>query len=301
MTRVAQIIPYFGRWPEWFDLYVYSCGRNKMIDFIFFTDCDDNIVDKPDNVIVKRITFDDYLRLVSDRLGINYNIKSSYKLTDLKPFLGLIHKDILSGYDWWGFGDIDLVYGNMGLIVNERNLRKYNLITTHNYHIAGHCTFMRNNEYYRNICLGIRDWQHRLSDENHYGFDEAEWSNLVYESIRWPRKLYDLLIKRINPGCFNRFMDFANRLINPKELFKEFHTSPAPKNNQKWIYDLESGKVISPDNIELPYLHFLFFKKTPWYETDLYWKEGFYNLSPKINDYDMITIDIDHIDGRNHA
>ena len=32
------------------------------------------------------------------------------------------------------------------------------------------------------------------------------------------------------------------------------------------------------------YLHFLLFKKTPYYKTDLYWREGFYKIP---EDYDF--------------
>ena len=33
------------------------------------------------------------------------------------------------------------------------------------------------------------------------------------------------------------------------------------------------------------YLHFLLFKKTPYYKTDLYWREGFYKI-PEDYDFD---------------
>lgn len=38
-------------------------------------------------------------------------------------------------------GDLDLVYGNLGMVINDKNMARYDVITTHNYHIAGHCCF----------------------------------------------------------------------------------------------------------------------------------------------------------------
>lgn len=301
MKRIGQIIPYFGKWPEWMPLYFHSCARNRMIDFIFFTDCETNgdIVNNcGDNVVLHKCTFEEYKRLVSTRLGIDYNPTSPYKLTDLKPFLGLIHADILTGYDWWGFGDIDLVYGDMSKLINERNLRRYSLITTHNYHIAGHCTFMQNNDYYCNLCLNIRDWQRRLCDDTHYGFDEAEWSALVYPHIKYPLALHHRLLKHISPKSFNWFMDLSNSIINPRQLFKEFHTSPAPKSSNHWDYDPLKGIVTDSTGAELPYLHFLFFKKTPWLETSVYWRDGYYKLDNKqISKFSRIVIDTVGIHG----
>lgn len=37
--KYAIIIPYFGKWPVWFDLYLKSARENECIDFYFFTDC----------------------------------------------------------------------------------------------------------------------------------------------------------------------------------------------------------------------------------------------------------------------
>lgn len=302
MKRIAQIIPYFGKWPEWMPLYLYSCSRNQMIDFIFYTDCEflpeyfNN--EYRQNLIYHKCSFEEYTRLVSDRLGIDYNPVNAYKLTDLKPFLGLIHADILSDYDWWGFGDIDLVYGDMSKLINERNMKRYSLLTTHNYHIAGHCTFMRNNDYYRNLCLKIKDWERRLSDDRHYGFDEAEWSNLIYHNIKYPLTLHRRIIKHLLPKSFNRFMDLSNRIINPGQLFKEFHTSPAPNNNNYWGYDPIKGILTSSSGRELPYLHFLFFKKTHWFETSVYWRDGYYKLdNNRLSEYNKIIIDANGIHG----
>lgn len=294
---IAQIIPYFGKLPEWIDLYFYSCSRNPMVDFIFYTDCDCYPPQGCNNLIIRRLSYDEYKELVSKRLGIEFNPQNAYKLTDLKPFLGLVHKEELSGYDWWGFGDIDLVYGDMSLLLNKENLSKYNLLTTHNYHIAGHCTFMRNNDYYRNLCLKIKDWETRLPASKHYGFDEGEWSRLLYPMIKWPLTIYDKILKRIYPKCFNLFMDHANSVINRSELFKEYETSLAPKAGEVWRYDVNEGRVYSPTGKQLPYLHFLFFKKTQYLETENYWRPGYYKLNKNIADYRRILIDYSTIKG----
>ena len=274
--RIAQIIPYFGRWPEWIDLYLYSCSRNPMIDFIFYTDCP--MPQKVySNTIMHKCSYKEYKLLVGKRLGIDYNIEKPYKLTDLKPFIGLVHEEELKGYDFWGFGDLDLVYGDLSLIINERNLEKYDLITTHSYHIAGHFTICRNNKYYRNRCLEIENWKIKLTEDKHHALDEGEWSNIIYPAIRYVRFIYNKILKRFGVSFWN-YMEKANRLVLCRKLFLEYYTSPAPKPGETWIYHLETNKVFNPIGKELPYLHFLFFKKTPYYKTENYWKSGYYML-----------------------
>ena len=289
MAKIIQIIPYFGVWPEWINLYLYSCGQNPMIDFLFYTDCNTDGLERYGNVKFVSMSFEEYKKFVSERLSIVYAPSSAYKLTDLKPFLGLIHRQEIKDYEWWGFGDIDLVYGNMEMLLGERNLRRYNLITTHNYHIAGHCTFMRNTDKFLNLCKKISNWQNRLSDTEHYGFDEAEWSDLVYPKLKWIRTGYDNIVKKMSNISFNVFLDRVNSILNPKMLFKEFFTTPIPIGNMVWKYD--GNKIIDPFDRELPYLHFLFFKKTPWYKTDTYWRDGFYQVDDDIEEREFIHID----------
>lgn len=122
-TKIALVVAYFGKFPEWMDLYLYSCSKNPFIDFIFYTDCE--IPQRTyTNTIFHNISSNDYCDFVSKRLQIDFHPSHSYKLCDLKPFYGIIHEKDLDKYDWWGFGDIDLVYGDLSILINSRNLKK---------------------------------------------------------------------------------------------------------------------------------------------------------------------------------
>lgn len=297
--RVAQIIPYFGKWPEWIELYMYSCGRNPMIDFIFYTDCP---LPKHvySNTIFHICSFSDYKSLVSSRLCIEYCVESAYKLTDLKPFLGVVHELELKNYDFWGFGDIDLVYGDLSMVVNDKNLKKYDLITTHNYHIAGHFTLCRNNDHYRNLCFRVKNWQKGLVEEQHHGYDEAEWSNLAYPLLGYIISFYNKIIKRIGGVKLFTVLDALNPILGGRRMFVEFWTSPNPVPNQyvpRWSYDMKTGELYRYDGKKLPYLHFLFFKRTPWLETEYYWKDGFCQLEADFEKYRTIIFDYSKIQG----
>ena len=296
MAKVAQIIPYFGKWPEWIDLYLYSCGRNQMMDFIFYTDCPLPTKVYP-NTIFHSVSKDEYCKMVGVALGVEYKFKDPYKLTDLKPFMGLVHRKELARYEFWSFGDLDLCYGDLSMLVNDRNLAKYDVITSHSYHIAGHFTLVRNIEKLNTLCLRINDWAERLNDETHYSFDEGEFSGYIYPRMRYVRAFYEKILKPLRVVGFFPWLEFANPKVNPGQLFSEFYTSPAPKQGEKWTYDTSSGKITDPKGRELPYLHFLFFKKTKWLETENYWREGYYKLKSDIEGYSRITFDLNGIVG----
>lgn len=271
-----------------------------MINFIFYTDCPIDKFPTYDNVHFIKTTFEDYCHLVGKRLGIEYNISNPYKLTDLKPFLGAIHREELKEYNFWSFGDIDLCYGDLSIIINESNLSKYDVLTTHNYHIAGHFTLIRNNDYYRNLCFQISDWQSKLVDDEHKALDEGEWSKQVYPGLYWGRLFWKRIFRYLHFTNFFTFMNVYNNMVNKKQLFREYYTSPAPKRSALWIYDIENGKIYDKLRNELPYLHFLFFKKTPWLETTKYWQSGYYEIKNSIEKYSKITISLDGIKGEMH-
>lgn len=275
--KVAQIIPYFGKWPEWIDLYFYSCSQNPNVDFLFYTDCPIPIQPYP-NTKFYSISFSQYCKLVGERLGIDYSICSPYKLTDLKPFIGYVHQEKLNNYDFWGFGDLDLVYGDLSMVINDQTLTRYELLTTHNYHIAGHFTICKNTEYWRTLCFKIKDWQKRLVDAKHYALDENEWSHLVNPFIRYIHRIHRRVFKPLGIHYFT-ILDLLNPLLVKKCLFKEFWTSPhAGAENTDWTYDIKEQKIVDPKGRSLPYLHFLFFKKTPWLDAEYYWKEGYWKI-----------------------
>lgn len=297
--RVAIISPYFGKFPIWFDLFLYSCSKNPTIDFIFITDCE-----IPQNVYKNtkfiRSDFDSYCSKVSKILSINFNHKDPYKLCDLKPFYGIIHKDELKEYDFWGFGDCDLIYGNLEIIINQLNLSKYDFITTHNDRIAGHFTIIRNDSKFTNQCMLIPHWKEKLEDLKHYALDEEDFCDVIYPTLKNIKRIYRYLIKPLGlmrRDTFFRALNifFCNKFT--KILFKECFTTPLPKKTDEWIYDLNTGSVKKNKKNEIPYIHFLPFKKNRYFELEYSWDDDFYHVKKTeiMTGKGLISINVDEI------
>ncbi len=291
-NKIAIIIPYFGTFPEWFNLYLESCSYNNFIDFIFYTDCDKTTADIP-NVIYNKISFKDYCQKVSNALNINFHPDKPYKLCDVRPFYGIIHKDILNSYAFWGFGDIDVVYGDLSIILNNHNLAKYDIITTHTDRVAGHFTVIRTNSKLTYLCYKIKNWRYKLEQQKNFSIDEEEWGGLIYPEMKFLHKIYGHICKPLHiprkycyGGILNRlFCNFITR-----RYFREFGTSPVPENGQKWTYLVNKGLMINPQQKSIPYLHFIFFKKNIYRESELYWRNGFYQVF-SLKKTDIITFD----------
>lgn len=279
-NKIAIIFPYFGAWPDWFELTLYTMKVNNFIDFHFYTDCSIP-QNRANNIFFHKISFKEYCDFVSDKLKINFYPQSAYKLCDLKPFYGFIHKDELVNYHFWGFGDIDLIYGDLRSFITDDMLNKYDLITTHADRIAGHFTIIRNNSKYSYLCLKIKNWKQLLLEKNGKGLDEHHFTELVWPSQRYIWMMFRIIRRISKIHYFSFFEPFNNILCSFSKCYiAELYTSPLPADGEIWKYYLSNNKIISPrNNREIPYLHFLFFKKTPFINTSHHWKNDFFLLS----------------------
>lgn len=106
---IALIMPYYGKLPTYFNFFLRSL-EGKELDVLFFSDLE---VEKwPANFRPIKMSFDEFKRLAATKLGVSVRIDSPKRLCDFKPMYGKIFEDYLTGYDWWAFGDCDVVYGN---------------------------------------------------------------------------------------------------------------------------------------------------------------------------------------------
>lgn len=277
-NKIAIIIPYFGKFPDWIDLYLFSCSKNPFVDFLFFTDCE--IPSKTySNTFFYNYNYKEYCERISQTLNVKFYPKNAYKLCDVRPFYGILHKKELEDYEYWGYGDIDLIYGNLALLLNEKNLGKYELITTHADRIAGHFTVIKKDGNFSTLCYKIENWKSKLEDERGLGVDEHDFTWLVHPFQKHIWRFHRILSKIIQIHPYNFFKVFNNitNLFTGYSI-KEYYTTPLPENGESWIYDIKKNRIINPDSIEIPYLHFLFFKKTPFRKTDNYWREDFYHI-----------------------
>ena len=137
MTKIAVILCYFGKLPENFPLFAESCRRNATIDFLLFTD--DTPTHLPENMHLHPTTFAALQRRVAGCFDFAITLHTPYKLCDYKPAYGEIFAPELSGYDFWGYGDMDLVFGDLRAYFTEDKLRKFD-----KFYAFGHLSLYRN-------------------------------------------------------------------------------------------------------------------------------------------------------------
>ena len=202
--KIGLIVPYFGKLPCTFQLWLKSAIINNKIDFHLIID--QQIDYKlPPHIIVHKMSFESLQQKIKQSL--NTMIKSPYKLCDYKPTYGYLFKDIIKDYDYWGYSDIDLVYGNLTKFINDRRIFGY----YDKIFDLGHLAFYKNNqkinEMFKSKLNGIVYWNYILNSEIIWVFDEAYSDGMIGINGIFKKKGYELFANR------NYFSDINPRYI----------------------------------------------------------------------------------------
>ena len=254
-TSIGIVVPYFGTLPYNYQLWLDTCATNsKVLDFIVFTN-DRTPYNYPDNVHPHFISFDEIKLLFTDKLrelGIkNFYLGKPYKLCDYKAAYGYLFEEYLKGYDYWGFADIDVVWGKMDTFFNKIEIDQYDRIFKY-----GHLTIIKNDDQNRmlftkeveNVPPGGSRFKYAVSTTYPCHFDELGL-NLIY---------YRLKLKFYEPSYHvNLWFTYQLRTHYPissenKQMFVRF-----PDGRLFHYWENENGEV---EKKEIMYLHFMFRK-----------------------------------------
>ena len=279
LPTIAILMPYFGKWPFWIELFIESCRKNPTIDWYFLSDCG-KLDCFPDNIKYQEISFQEYKDLASNRLSINFNPDSAYKICDIRPAFGFIHEDLIKGYDFWGFGDLDLVYGDLRTLYTAEHLSKYDLYSNHATRISGHLCLIRNTEKMRNIFRKIPDWKDKFSNQLHMAVDEKAFSKLFVKHKNFPSSIIKIL-RYIYP--LSRISHFIESYTTPNGCIA--WRDGSYNFPEKWFW--KGGVITNSLDSEgyYPYFHFAIWKKNDWLDKNISKVEGMgqtymYEFSP---------------------
>lgn len=76
-----------------------------------------------------------------------------YKLCDFRFAFGDIYRECAEGYDYWGFGDVDVIYGDLREFLQGDLLERDPIIFNAS-HVSGHFALVKNTEENRPIAIG---------------------------------------------------------------------------------------------------------------------------------------------------
>ena len=163
MKKCCLILAYFGKMPNYFPLFLKSCERNPEFDFLILTD-DTNQYACPENVEVVYITFGEMKKKIQEKFDFEISLKNVYKLCDYRVCFGYVFEDILKEYEYWGYCDNDLIFGD---------LKKFFIEGYDKLFCLGHLTIFKNTAENNRLFMSGDLYKKAFTSNKNVIFDEC--------------------------------------------------------------------------------------------------------------------------------
>jgi len=114
-------------------------------------------------------------------LRVPFVLSRGYKLVDLKPAYGELFSPELADYDFWGYTDLDLVYGDLAGLFTAEILNSHDVLSPSDRLLVGHLTLIRNTPRLCRLYRDCPDYLQILLKDSHEGFDEKGFHRHVIQ------------------------------------------------------------------------------------------------------------------------
>src|SRR5690554_405212 len=247
MKSILLIIPYFGKWPLWFDAYLLSVAANPTIQWLCPTDCK---IPKhhPTNITFLPTTLSELNRHVNAVVEVEVPLNPR-KFCDLKPAYAEIFADQVQGYDFWGISDMDVIWGDIRKFMTADLLNEYDIISSRKENISGHFNLFRNTKQVNSLYKKLPNYKALFEVSEFKWTDEIVLSNYIKTD-----PAFKLL------GLKEYWPSILCNQERGRDSHQEYHLD-------KWLWEdgkmleLKNGEVIN----EVMYLHFMNWKRTMKY------------------------------------
>lgn len=250
MDKIGIIIPYFGVFPQNIEMFLKSCSQNKTIDWLIFTD---QPVNEYVNMAVNVRFYPTSLEKVKEKIEkiTKYKIclEKPYKLCDYKPLYGAAFQDYLKEYQYWGYSDMDVVYGDLRKFIQIGIDNCFEKIGDRGHFTLIHNDYISNSRYK----LPIIKQNHKIflfkdyvskTNKSCY-FDEGNGLNKIYDQYNLTTYTNQMLVNEL---LFENLDLYTNNInfISNRSCFIW--------NNGKAIYYYVHKKEVK--SAEFGYFHF---------------------------------------------
>ncbi len=248
-NKIAILIGYFGIFPWYFDYFLHSCRYNPDLHFYIITDINWSKRQIPDNIFPIKMSLQEIKAIASAKLGFEVALENPYKLCDFRPSFGHLFSELIQKYSFWGYGDIDVIYGQIRNFITDDLMNHYDIISVRHDFLPGAFSLFRNNNSINQLFRESKDFikvftnpQHLCFDETNFKYDEFA-DDIPVEEIESEIESMTHVIKRLaNRGVIKAYFDF--------------HVIEGTPGKIKW----EKGKLTYKNSIEAVLYHLILLK-----------------------------------------
>lgn len=186
-NKIALISIYFGEKPVFINLFLNSAKNNKNFDFHIFSDWKDLSIESF-NIFYHELTLSEFNKIAFEKKILSVEIVNPYKLCDLKPAWPYIldHYFYQYEYDYIGYCDTDIMFGNIDSFIKYDLKLKPDIWTIHSGYMAGSFLLFRNNKKIKTLFKYNDYYKLIFNSQSHFAFDEKflpQYENLSLNGI----------------------------------------------------------------------------------------------------------------------
>ena len=259
MKKCCFIIPYFGKFNNYFPLFLKTCAWNKDFNWLVVTD-DNTKYDYPDNFKIVKMTFSDFKSLVQSKFDFPIALSNPYKLCDYKPAYGYILEEYLTEYKFWGHCDVDVLMGCLSNFITDDILARYDKIFC-----LGHMVLYKNTKENNRVFMsGYKDYLYKKV----FSTNEICWFDEEYKDDRNINRLFFFEKKKVFTKDFSfnipaRYTQFRRSEYLGFDVYP-FNHGYKVEQKKKAVYLWKEGRIIRMYKVgaslfeeEFLYMHFL--------------------------------------------
>lgn len=283
--KICFLIPWYGEFPWWMEYFLKSVESNTMFNWILISE-NRPAQELPRNMKFVEFTLENLHTLIYQKTGLEPNIENPYKLCDFKPSFGIIFSDLLKDFDYWGYCDIDLVFGDLSRFLQPYLEEGFDVLSPDEEFFPGHFCLFRNTSEINNLFKTAISYVTVLTSSKVFFFDEFLFKkgiscskksiekvikskiekhkrlsrlkkNPLMRILRKPFRMLKTLKKSKAIVDFNSALEAAKVYENFKVAQKTMYLSDVElycRNIKSWTVHWDVGKLFHKN--ELLYFHF---------------------------------------------
>lgn len=224
MKKCCFIIPYFGKLPKYFPVFLKTCQTNsKNYDWLIFTDDTENY-NLPNNVKIIYMTFNNLRELIQSKFDFEISLEKPYKLCDYKPAYGYIFEEHISNYEFWGHCDLDIIVGKLDDFLTDEILSHYDKLFC-----LGHMVLYRNN--YTNNRMFMKSYKGKFLYKNSFTTKDIT----IFDETHGGKDNINSIFIENNIPTYTKDLSLNFKILPTKFIRLTF-------NYQNYNYDIEKYK-----------------------------------------------------------
>jgi hypothetical protein len=212
---ISILVCYYGAFPWYFSYFLHSCKYNPDVTFYVITDNPISECRKPVNVVFIIKTLQEIKEIAQDKFGFEVTLESPYKLCDFKPAYGHLFSELIADCRFWGYSDIDVIFGNIRTFITDDILNKYELISVRHDFLTGYFQLFKNNKKMNTLFTNSKDYKKVFSSTKNYCFDETNYQfeafaeQTPFDQIKSEiESMMHVVRKMEEANCLKAYFDF---------------------------------------------------------------------------------------------